>query len=82
MVNPSRHLLFQLVLSHSGWNYAEVLRRDVRGACEGTEGALWELGGVPQVVSSDNLSAATHDLNNSRGCAVTVSYEAVLVHYE
>ena len=29
---------------------------------KGMQGALWELGGVPEVVRTDNLSAATHEL--------------------
>ncbi len=58
-----------------------MLRRDVRGAGEGLQGALWELGGVPRVVRTDNLSAATHDLKNSSGRAMNARYEAVLTHY-
>ena len=45
------------------------------------QGALWELGGVPRVVRTDNLSAATHDLKNSSGRAMNARYEAVLTHY-
>ena len=79
---PFRHLLFQLVLSHSGWSYAEVCFGETFGALvKGLQGALWELGGVPQVVRTDNLSAATHDLKNSRGRAMNPRYEAVLAHY-
>ena len=48
---------------------------------KGLQGALWELGSVPRVVRTDNLSAATHDLRDSRGRAVNASYEAVLAHY-
>ena len=79
---PFRHLLFHLVLSHSGWRYAEVCFGETFGALvQGLQGALWELGGVPRVVRTDNLSAATHDLKNSRGRAVNARYEAVLTHY-
>jgi hypothetical protein len=57
------HLLFELVLSFSGWTwvalaYAETFEALV--AC--VQGALWELRGVPAVIRSDNLSAATHEL--------------------
>ena len=79
---PFRHLLFHLVLSHSGWRYAEVCFGETFGALvQGLQGALWELGGVPRVVRTDNLSAATHDLKNSSGRAVNARYEAVLTHY-
>ena len=79
---PFRHLLFHLVLSHSGWSYAEVCFGETFGALvKGLQGALWELGGVPKVVRTDNLSAATHDLKNSRGRSMNARYEAVLAHY-
>ena len=45
------------------------------------QGALWELGGVPEVVRTDNLSAATHDLRNSGGRAFNESYRSILDHY-
>ena len=77
-----RHLLFHLVLSHSGWRYAEVCFGETFGALvQGLQGALWELGGVPRVVRTDNLSAATHDLKNSSSHAMNARYEAVLTHY-
>ena len=77
-----KHLLFHLVLSHSGWSYAEVCFGETFAALvKGLQGALWELGGVPRVVRTDNLSAATHELRDSRGRAINASYEAVLAHY-
>ena len=77
-----RHLLFHLALSHSGWSYGEVCFGETFAALvKGLQGALWELGGVPRVVRTDNLSAATHELRDSRGRAVNASYEAVLAHY-
>ena len=43
-----RHRLFQLVLSHSGWRYAEVVAGETFLALkQGLQNALWELGGVP-----------------------------------
>ena len=63
-----RHLLFQLVLSHSGWRYAEVVSGETFLALQqGLQGALWALGGVPQVLRSDNTSAATHEKRRRRG---------------
>ena len=79
---PFRHLLFHLVLSHSGWSYAQVCFGETFAALvKGLQGALWELGGVPKVVRTDNLSAATHELRDSRGRALNARYEAVLAHY-
>ena len=45
---PFRHLLFHLVLSHSGWSYAEVCFGETFGALvKGLQGAFWELECVP-----------------------------------
>ena len=76
------HLLFQLILSHSGWRYAEVAAGETFLALkQGLQAALWSLGGVPQVVRSDNTSAATHEMRRSRGRALNDAYEALLDHY-
>ena len=39
------------------------------------------MGGVPEVVRTDNLSAATHELKGSGGRALNERYAAVLAHY-
>ena len=76
------HLLFQLILSHSGWRYAEVAAGETFLALQqGLQNALWTLGGVPEVVCSDNTSAATHELRSSRGRALNDNYAALLDHY-
>jgi hypothetical protein len=64
---PFRHLLFEFVLSYSGWRNVELAFGETFEALtEGLQQALWDLGGAPQVVRTDNLSAATHDLKQSR----------------
>ena len=79
---PFPHLLFQLILSHSGWRYAEVATGETFLALQqGLQAALWTLGGVPQVVRSDNTSAATHEMRRSRGRALNDAYRALLDHY-
>ena len=79
---PHRHLLFPLVLSHSGWRYAEVTAGETFLALkQGLQNALWELGGVPQVARSDNTSAATHEVRRSRGRELNDVYAALLDHY-
>ena len=79
---PYRHLLFQLVLSHSGWRYAEVVAGETFLALkQGLQNALWELGGVPQVIRSDNTSALTHEMKRSRGRALNDAYAELLDHY-
>ena len=55
---PYQHLLFQLIPSHSGWRYAEVAAGETFLALQkGLQNGLWTLGGIPQVVHSDNPSA-------------------------
>ena len=79
---PFEHLLFQLILSHSGWRYAQVCFGETFSALvSGLQGALWELGAVPEVVKTDTLSAATHELRDSGGRAFNERYQAILDHY-
>ena len=59
-----------------------------RGGCrrnlcvpEGLQNALWELGGAPQVIRSDNSSALTHEIKRSRGRALNDNYAELLEHY-
>ena len=76
---PYRHQLFQLILSHSGWRYAELAAGETFLALkQGLQSALWTLGGVPEVVRSDNTSAATHEVKLSRGRALNDNYAALL----
>ena len=51
-----------------------------RSLVEGVQGALWALGGVPQVLRSDNLSAATYELS-SGGRELTKRYQKFLTYY-
>ena len=49
---------------------------------QGLQNALWTLGGVPEVVRSDNTSAATHELRSSlRAALLDDNYAALLDHY-
>jgi hypothetical protein len=76
------HLLFEFVLSASGWRWVMVAFGETFEALvAGVQGALWALGGVPAVLRSDNLSAATHELKRSGGRALTTRFAAILAHY-
>ena len=76
------HLLFEFVLSYSGWRFANLAFGETFEALvKGLQGALWALGGVPEVVRSDNLSAATHELRHTKGRTLTERYGSVLAHY-
>jgi len=79
---PLAHLLFEFVLSYSGWTWtALAFGETFEALVAGVQGALWALGGVPEVLRSDNLSAATHELKRRSGRDLTVRFRAVLDHY-
>lgn len=79
---PFPHLLFEFVLCLSGWLFAMIARGETFEALlAGIQGALWALGGVPEVLRSDNLSAATHELRKASGRALNTRYRSVLDHY-
>jgi len=66
------HLLFEFVLSYSGWTWSALAFSETFEALsEGLQGALWELGGAPEISRSDNLSAATHEIKRTGGRALT-----------
>jgi hypothetical protein len=79
---PFPHLLFEFVLSYSHWTWVAIAFGETFEALAASlQGALWALGGVPAVLRSDNLSAATHELKGSRGRDLTTRFRAVLEHY-
>ena len=80
---PFTHLLFEFVLTYSSWTWVDLAFGETYEAMSaGIQGALWELGGVPQVFRSDNLSAATHDLKRGGGRTLTQRYRSLLEHYD
>ena len=79
---PFAHMVFEFILSHSGWRYAQICFSETFVALvSGLQGALWELGAVPEVVRSDNLSAATHELKDGKGRDFNERYKEILDHY-
>ena len=80
--DPFPHLLFEFVLSFSRWTWvAVVFGETFEALVSSVQGALWALGGVPVILRSDNLSAATHELKASSGRDLTPRFRAVLEHY-
>jgi hypothetical protein len=78
---PFEHLLFEFVLSYSGWTWVDLAFGETYEAmAAGIQGAIWDLRGVPEVLRSDNLSAATHDLKRA-GRVLTERYKALIGHY-
>jgi len=77
------HLLFEFVLSYSKHRYVEIARGETFEAlCSGLQNAFWQFNGVTKVARSDNLSAATHELAQHEGRALTPRYKALLEHYD
>jgi hypothetical protein len=75
------HLFFEFVLSFSGWTWVCLAYSETFEALSaGLQGALWALGGCPEVGRSDNLSAATHQLQGG-GRSLTRRYRDLLEHY-
>ena len=80
---PFAHLLFEWVLSFSGWTYVALAASETFEALvAGLQGAMWTLGAVPAVIRHDNLSAATHELKRSGGRQLTERFRGVLEHYD
>lgn len=78
---PFPHLLFQFVLVYSAWTWACVAFSETFEALvDGLQGALWALGGVPKGLLTDNLSAATHELKQGGGRALTKRFADVCEH--
>jgi hypothetical protein len=75
------HLLFQFVLTFSKWRWVGLAFSETFEALiRGLQGALFGLGGAPRVLRSDNLSAATHQIQGG-GRELNRRFEAVLDHY-
>jgi hypothetical protein len=75
------HLLFQFVLSFSKWRWVGLAFSETfEAVVGGLQDALWELGGVPSVWRSDNLSAATHQIPGG-GRELNRRFADMLGHY-
>jgi len=79
---PFGHLLYHFVLTYSNWEAVMICPSEsFESLSAGLQGALWRLGGAPAEHRTDNLSAATHELHDSRGRDFTKRYRKVLEHY-
>ena len=65
---PFPHMVFEFILSHSGWRYAQICFSETFVALvSGLQGALWELGAAPEVVRSDNLGCCDAQAEGRQG---------------
>lgn len=76
------HILFQYRLVASGWVHLEVVEggESFRALATGIDNAIWQSGGVPEAVCTDNLSAAYR--NRQRGAGdETFLFADLCSHY-
>ena len=79
---PFGHLLYHFVLPYSNFKAVSLcFSKTLEAFLGGLQAALWQLGGVPREHRTDNLSAATHELQESRGRGFTSRYRELLDHY-
>ncbi|MBF0244751.1 MAG: IS21 family transposase [Planctomycetes bacterium] len=80
---PFEHRIFHFRLSYSGWAWAEVILggESYPALAEGLERSLSALGGVPQTLRTDSLSAAYRNLAKEERDDFTKSFEALVAHY-
>lgn len=75
------HLFYHFVLPYSNWETGVVcFSESFEALVSGFQAAVWELGGVPKLHRTDNLSAATHDLAGG-GREFNERYLSVMRHY-
>ena len=75
-----KHLIGHFVLTYSNWEHGEICYSEsFESLSEGIQCSLWELGGVPHSIRSDNLSAAVHKDCNPE--VFTQRYTQLLKHY-
>jgi hypothetical protein len=77
---PFDHLLYHFVLTYSNWETGTIcFSESFESLSEGLQNALWELGGVPELHRTDQLSAAVKRPDNPE--EFTQRYRALLEHY-
>lgn len=75
------HLFYHFVLPYSNWETGQLCASEsFEALIAGFQAAVWELGRVPKRHRTDNLSAATHELQDG-GRGFNERYLAALSHY-
>lgn len=79
---PFDHLVFHFVLPYSNWETGGIcFAESFEALIGGFQAAVWELGKVPKLHRTDNLSAATHELGDG-GRTFNERYLGALAHYQ
>jgi transposase len=78
---PFDHLVFHFVLPYSNWETGGIcFSESFEALIGGFQAAVWELGKVPKLHRTDNLSAATHELGDGAR-TFNERYLGALAHY-
>ena len=79
---PFSHLVFHLVLTYSNVEAISLcLSESFEALADGLERALWQVGGVPKVHRTDQLTAAVRQLDRPAQHEWQRRYVALLAHY-
>lgn len=77
-----KHLLCHVVLPYSNWESVTVCRSESFMAVKrGIQDALYRLGRAPQYSQTDNLSAATHNLQGEEKRPFNEEYERFILYF-
>jgi hypothetical protein len=71
------HLVYHMVLTYSNVEAVRVGSESFEALSEGLEACLWQIGGVPLLHRTDNLSVAVRDLDRDGMHDFTVNYRAL-----
>ncbi len=79
---PFPHLIYHLVLTYSNVEAVQIcFSESFESLAGGLEACLWQIGGVPQLHRTDNLSPAVHVLDRGGRKQFTERYLALMGHY-
>jgi Mu transposase, C-terminal domain len=75
-----KHILYHFVLTYSNWESGTVcFSESFESLSEGLQNALWELGGVPELHQTDQLSTAVHKVDHPD--EFTRRYQGLMDHH-
>ena len=77
---PFNHMLCHSILPFSKWQWATICHSEsIASIRDGLQGALFQLGFVPQYIQTDNSTAATHSIPG-KGRAFNEKYLEIVRH--
>jgi len=74
------HMIYHFILTYSNWETGTIcFSESYESLSEGLQNALFELGGIPEIHRTDNLSSAVKNLSNPK--EFTQRYRGLLSYY-